>query len=275
VFGLIYKIVCGIVTENMPEAFAPTPNIPEALVQAPMSNLQKVEAAFSANPSKIFVAGSLDYWSPDFKGYNGEPRLKRDNKSGFAEWAEYFIAPTIGAFEAKSLEKYRLELGQIFPPTDNIQQVSERSGGIGYGQFIYDDVLARVSSTTVSNVEEIEAGAVNELGLQIGQLTANNLNTLMRRILIRVVPHPVLALVLRNELGKVWGSDIEFAQLLEYSISDKQLAELKKLISHGSIGPNYALIRLLHAAKSVKYEEDMDLLEKKWPLGTCVGTCER
>jgi hypothetical protein len=251
----------------------------EFIGKAPISNLLKVQEALWANP-RIFVAGDFDLYVPDNLRYRAKPLIKRkdikdiigkektdDNTYVFAELAEFFVAPINGAFDVKSLEKFSLNLAKLLPFTSIDQKVEERFGGIAYGALMCDDVLAKRFTAAVSIVEEIEPKTIKNMGLQRGKSETSSYDTLMRRTLIWVVPHPILASILRNKLATVNNGDTQLAQSLSKGITEGQLALLEELASDEYIDFDEALRQLFNAAKKVECEGDMDILKKRWPLG--------
>lgn len=246
----------------MNEALRPTPiarGTAEGLATPMVSNLQRVEGILQTNYKKIFVAGSLSHYSPDqVVYYQGEPLIKLVNdlygKPREID-ASFFVAPRKnGEFNPKKLENFRKGVVKLLSPVSNQVEIDTGFGRLRYGMISFVDKLATVSKTETRVVEEIEPGSLNGTGLEVGKKDSNSTDTFNRIVFVVVVPHPMLAVILRNEVQWEIGNYAKFAKDLKRTISNAQLETLKEQLKNQYSHPKHILHELITTAEAEHYK---------------------
>lgn len=232
----------------------------EALLPPAVSNLQRVSEVLTRYSNKLFVASSSSYYSPH-SGYvpPAEPlnQIERKiyNNQPIGVRATFYVALRNGKFDPHGLEKIRKNIAKSLAPLALDQTPEETmSDQINYGYIVCDDKLATVSKNTTSTATEIEPGALKTLGLKAGETNHSDSNTIWRRIFVKFVPHPVLAIILRNEVPKYSYSDKRFAENLARGISKAQLQRFKEeLVQNKYASPQHILFELVKMAQAEEY----------------------
>ncbi len=231
-------------------------------VGPPQSKLEAVREALAVNPN-VFVAGSLPSYL-DFRYVTGEPVITTRGV-GYDQWVHFVVAPKDGEFDISRLEDFRQRLIPDLA-TNNDQPVSTGWNGEGmqFGYVMFDDLLAIRRRTTTDVVTEVEPEAVNNLGLKIGESVLRNQNEeLKRRTAVTVVPHPLFAMVLRNEVLNQTSFLDPDAKHMRFGISERQLEQIRLMARHSYRGDSYqgvyfALLNIAREGHIKMLQEEVD-----------------
>lgn len=229
-----------------------------------------VEDALKQYTKKLFVAGPLSYYNPDVVYYSGESltTIEKDiyrRPIGLHE--TFYVAPRNDACNPKHADGLMKDIAKTLSSSVQLQRVEpDRSfHRTRYGSITCHDTLASEVRKTAFSVTEIEPGALAKLGLQPGETERSESHDIRRRITITFVPHPVLAVILRNEVPKYLYSDTQQAEELTRDISELQLQKLIELLRNKYPHPQHILYELVTVAKREEYrdlEEQIDRFKK-------------
>ena len=250
-----------------------SPTSERVLVPPPVSNLQRIREVLMENSRSLFVAGSSSYYNPDGSSFSeGEPltQIERDitNHPTIVFETFYVAPPKNGEFNTDRLEKLRKKIGKVLSPLALNQPLSnnEYFNQLRYGYIACDDILARVAITTDYDVEEIEPGILEKLQVKPGKTSSSDVSTIERRVLVRFLPHPMLAIIVRNEVPNYFYSDKQLAEDLGRGISQAQLRRLRELLQEKYPNPKHILYELVMTAKAEEYRRQETEIQKFWEI---------
>lgn len=172
------------------------------------------------------------------------PVIRLEPRPGFSEWVDFFVAPPKGIFDVKGLEEFRADL---FPnvKSSNYREAWKVFDGMEFGFVAFDDRLVDLERTTTSTVREYEPGSLTRLGLET-DIKTERTDHFNRRIIVRVVPHPILAsLLMRIKTDRPYDEDMVG---LENGASNKVLKVVQELArktdrGRGSSHEDYEILR--------------------------------
>jgi hypothetical protein len=219
------------------------------------THLDLVKEVLQQNKNRLFVAGPYSYFSPDLTNYpigTSLSTIERDihgRPTGLNE--TFYVAPLNHTFNPKRSEKLRKDIEKSLTPTLRLNSFEPKKvfNRTSYGILNCVDKLATQSTKTIYSVIEIEPGALAKSGITPGETSTSGFNDIFRRITIIFVPHPVLALILRNEVPKrYFDSDKQHIEDLTRGISELQLQKLKSLLHEQFPDPKHILYELINVA---------------------------
>ena len=221
----------------------------------------------------LFVAGSMSYYNPDSSYFSkGEPlRQIETDRTGHPVmvFETFYVAPfKKGEFNPNHLEKLRKSIGKALSPLALNQPLdnNEYFNHLRYGYIARDDILARVAKITDYDVEEVEPGILEKLHLKAGKTRSSDVSTIKRRVLVKFLPHPMLAIILRNEVPNYSYSDKQLAEDLGREISQAQLQRLKELLQEKYPNPKHILYELVQTAQAEEYRHQEAEIQRFWHL---------
>ena len=179
------------------------------------SNLVIVREQILANPG-VFYAGEV---------------MKYNDMGGWTQTVDMIVAPVKPIFDVEKLNRFMDGLVEGVPTSARDAAHPQGDGGIHLGKLYYDESIGRRRTETTTFVTPVEAEALQNAGITIGETHNTREEDLQRRTWLRVYPDTLSAQTIFDYEQGVMNGTVEpnsTFSYLQHWIEGEQIRRMKE-----------------------------------------------